>query len=366
MGRATVAQSNGAVLGISPADAAACLTPRRLQLILMPTEACNFRCVYCYESFALKRMKPEVVAGVKALLTRRAPGLRSLVLSWFGGEPTLALDVIDDVMTHAKALERRHPELRVDSDITTNGYLLTESVARRLLDQGVRDYQISLDGPKQHHDRKRVRPGGASTFDRIWGNLVGMKRLSGSFRVTIRLHVDRETADSIPAFLEQIAGEFAGDDRFDLYVRPIARLGGANDETLPVLSKDEASSVVDGLRQSAARLGIRLAGANSGEPICYAAHANSFLVRADGRLNKCTVALDLPTNQVGLIREDGTLELRQSRTLAWMRGLRSGDPGELACPLQGIGAVPGGDRPDQKPFTISLVPAEARVAGGAP
>src|SRR5688572_26691637 len=25
---------------------------RSLQLILMPTEECNFRCVYCYESFA--------------------------------------------------------------------------------------------------------------------------------------------------------------------------------------------------------------------------------------------------------------------------------------------------------------------------
>jgi uncharacterized protein len=277
----------------------------------------------------------------------------------------MALDVIDEVMTHARTLERLYPELRVGSDITTNGYLLSESVARRLLDHGVRDYQISLDGPKRHHDRKRVRPGGASTFDRIWGNLVGLKRLGDSFRVTIRLHVDRESADSIPAFLEEIAREFAGDDRFDLYVRPIARLGGANDEKLPVLSKEEASSVVDGLRRNAASLGIRLAGANSGEPICYAAHGNSFLVRADGRLNKCTVALDLPANQVGVIREDGTLELRQSRALAWMRGLRSGDPGALACPLQGIGAVAGGERLDEKPFTISLVPAEARVAGGA-
>ena len=60
-------------------------------------------------------------------------------------------------------------------------------------------------------------------------------------------------------------------------------------------------------------------------------------MRADGRLNKCTVALDHPANQVGRILEDGTLELDRDRTLAWSRGLDTGDAEELACPLQGIG-----------------------------
>jgi len=37
----------------------------RLQLILLPTEQCNFRCTYCYEDFAIGRMSDAVVAGVK-------------------------------------------------------------------------------------------------------------------------------------------------------------------------------------------------------------------------------------------------------------------------------------------------------------
>ena len=67
-----------------------CLDNRELHLILLPTEACNFRCVYCYESFRLKRMEPWVVEGIKRLLSRRAPDLRALSISWFGGEPPLA------------------------------------------------------------------------------------------------------------------------------------------------------------------------------------------------------------------------------------------------------------------------------------
>ncbi|HEY6572205.1 MAG TPA: hypothetical protein VI198_02705, partial [Candidatus Eisenbacteria bacterium] len=59
-------------------DLQASISPRLLHLILLPTEACNFRCVYCYEAFRLKRMEPSVVAGVKRLLERRAPTLHRL------------------------------------------------------------------------------------------------------------------------------------------------------------------------------------------------------------------------------------------------------------------------------------------------
>jgi len=36
----------------------ATLNPKSLELTLYPTEKCNFRCVYCYEDFALGRMTP--------------------------------------------------------------------------------------------------------------------------------------------------------------------------------------------------------------------------------------------------------------------------------------------------------------------
>ena len=42
-----------------------CLNARVLQLVLLPTEACNFRCVYCFESFEHGPMTPSVVIGIK-------------------------------------------------------------------------------------------------------------------------------------------------------------------------------------------------------------------------------------------------------------------------------------------------------------
>jgi len=312
------------------------VSPLRLHLILMPTEACNFRCVYCYETFALKRMRPDVVTGVKRLLSQRASDLTLLLLSWFGGEPLLAPDIMEDVMGHARGLAARNPDLAIRADATTNGSLLNDAMADRLFAAGVRDFQISLDGPAAWHDRKRVRPGGGATFEGIWRNLLALKTRPERFHVTLRVHVDRDNVDAIPEFLPRLGSEFSGDDRFDLFIRTVSRLGGPRDADLPILSEDESPAILASLRQRAEQLGLKLAGANAGEKICYAAHANSFLVRADGRLNKCTVALESPANQVGRIHEDGTVELTRERVLPWMRGLQSGEAAALACPLRKI------------------------------
>src|SRR5947209_19415198 len=73
------------------------LDPKRLHLILLPTEQCNFRCTYCYEDFSIGRMNPETIQGVKRLIDRRLEGLGFLSVSWFGGEPLLACDIIEDI-----------------------------------------------------------------------------------------------------------------------------------------------------------------------------------------------------------------------------------------------------------------------------
>ena len=324
---------------LSTDDLARSLSNERLHLILMPTEACNFRCVYCYEDFKYRRMEPWVIEAVRRWITSRAPRLRSLHLSWFGGEPLLARGVIRTLMGDAASLAATNPDLLVTSNATTNGYLLTPAVLTELVDLGVTGYQISFDGPREHHDRKRVLAGGGGSFDRIWGNLLAARDVARTFTITIRLHVDRENAEAAPAFLEQVRDAFGGDARFDLYIRGLSRLGGPNDAALPVFERDEGAAVIERVKEHARSLGLTLFEAEPGHSICYAARANSFVVRANGRLNKCTIALEEPSNQVGMLREDGTVDLKPAPMVLWMRGLKSGDAAELKCPMRGISNV---------------------------
>jgi uncharacterized protein len=313
----------------------ASLSNQLLHLILMPTEACNFRCTYCYETFQLKRMQPEIVRGIKSLLSRRAPDLSHLSLAWFGGEPLLALDIMEDILLHVQGLRRRAPGMKLSSDITTNAYFLNRRTFERLLALGVTGYQISFDGPREWHDRKRVLADGSGTFDRIWNHLGAMQEVPDDFSVLVRIHVDAENHQAVPEFIDQFASAFGKDPRFKLFIRTLDRYGGPNDHCLPVLQGERGRAIVAGLRQYASDKGVAIF-STQGIAICYAAKPNSFLVRADGRLNKCTVALDDPGNTVGRLREDGRAEVDSALVNDWMRGFYSGDEESLRCPMKGF------------------------------
>ena len=82
------------------------LSPRRLHLILFPTEQCNFRCVYCYEDFVLGRMSESTISGILSLLSHRAADLDGLQISWFGGEPLAAYDIVTRISELIGSRER--------------------------------------------------------------------------------------------------------------------------------------------------------------------------------------------------------------------------------------------------------------------
>lgn len=330
------------VAGRLDAERRQCVANDQLFLIPMPTEACNFRCTYCYEDFRYRRMEPWVVEAMKRFMSIRAPALRLLEINWFGGEPLTASDIVEDVSRHVQQLLHEHPGMRAKCGMTTNAYLLTAERFRRLLDLGVREYQIAFDGPREWHDRKRVRANGGATFDRVWGNLLATRQAEGPFRIIVRLHVARDNHAACPAFIRDFAKELGADSRYELFIRTLSRLGGPNDACLPVFEEAEGREAVRGLSRLATELGVRHLTIEQHTPVCYAARGNSYVVRANGRLNKCTVALEHPANQVGMLRADGRVDVAAARLQPWMRGFWSGDREELECPMRGL-AEPGNE-----------------------
>lgn len=305
-----------------------------LHLILMPTEKCNFRCTYCYEDFVHGRMARPMIDGIRKLVESRAPGLRSLTFEWFGGEPLLEQPIIEEIQAHVQRLAVEHAPLEFRASMTTNGYFLSPGVLSRLIRLGVSAFQISLDGTVATHDARRRMGDGSGTFDRIWSNLLAARRSDLEFQITLRTHVDRDNHVALPDYLEMLSRELSGDDRFEVYLRPVSRLGGPNDDAIPVLGSREAE-VVEDLRDRAEELGLRLS-APSGPDACYAAAANSFVIRSTGEIAKCTVAFQHPNNRVGRLHADGTATLDNAKINGWVRGLFSGDEKELRCPMKGF------------------------------
>jgi uncharacterized protein len=308
-----------------------------LELTILPTEQCNLRCTYCYEAFEIGHMEDGVVAAIKHLITNRMPELRRLSVDWFGGEPLLAMDVIEEIGGLAQQLADVNPQLEYKGSITTNGVLLTSEYARRLSAVGVRHLHVSLDGPDGVHDRTRRLRGGRGTFGRIQQNLLAIRDSDTDTRVDLRVHVTPANVDTLDAFTEQLIDTFLTDERFTAYFFPIVDLGGPNQGAFPVLSPAEAAAIVRRLtRRVAEAQAHRIAktkGCDSGY-ICYAAKPNAWVIRANGRLARCTVGLEDPQNDIGMILPDGSLDVRTDRMRPWLRGWSDGDALSLHCPYE--------------------------------
>ena len=312
------------------------LNPRHLELTLMPTEECNFRCTYCYEDFSIGQMSPLIQSSLKRFIEQRIDGLRHLNLQWFGGEPLAAKKIIYDISGFAQKLCNNRG-VQFSGAMTTNGYQLSLDVAEKLYALGQRSYQISLDGLGHVHDATRRLASGGGTFDRIYSNLQAIRNSDLQVSVMLRIHVTPDNIDSIKELASLIKDAFLVDPRFSFLLKPIENMGGPNRDSIKILTRDQRNQVLAEIRQIliSDMTGKRLPSAPApSKEICYASRPNAFVIRADGRVQKCTVALSDEHNTVGVLNEDGTILLDGERMKKWMRGYVTGEVSDLRCPAQ--------------------------------
>jgi uncharacterized protein len=269
-------------------------------------------------------MTPEVRQGVRALVERRAPQLKALNVGWFGGEPLYGWEAIEELEPFFNHVALRNG-IALRHHMTTNGYLLTEERATKLLEWGCRHFQITLDGLAAEHDCKRVGRDGSPTYGVIVENLRSLRdRRDESYHVGIRVNFDRDNFSRLGPFMEALSEEFGGDRRFRVHFRAVGKWGGARDEELATCGTGDERAFLRELQSMAGSLGLQQEGgireiAAPGSQACYAARPYSFIVGASGQLMKCTVALyDLPENVVGQLHPDGTLELEDDHMRHWV------------------------------------------------
>jgi uncharacterized protein len=292
-------------------------------------------------------MPQAVISGIFNLVKRRAEkGLKKFRLEFFGGEPLLAWDVVE-VLARGLSEICSINGTEMLGCMTTNAVLLTGSRLEQLVACHVRSFQVTLDGPKAVHDRRRVTRRGEGSFDAVWRSLELLKSAPYPVHVLIRMHFDPTTLEHLlgsAGFVRGVATSFVkDDDRFQLHFHAVGRWGGPKDEETRVFgSSADERTALEQLIDEAIASGCAPAQVvqyrkdaalgESGHMICYAARANAFIIRSDGRVAKCTVAFEDDRNTVGQLLENGDLVVDQSRHLPWLQGLVSGDALALTCP----------------------------------
>lgn len=95
-----------------------------LTLTIAPTMACNFCCPYCYEKGREYITMSETVQDqLTSQLKEKYQHIHELTVSWYGGEPLLAIETIEKLTKKIKSVLPLG--CKYNADMVTNGYKLT-------------------------------------------------------------------------------------------------------------------------------------------------------------------------------------------------------------------------------------------------
>lgn len=160
-----------------------------VNLLIKPASgACNMRCQYCFyaDEMAHRTKSPLSVmdqATMHLLIDRVADFAEgSCTFAFQGGEPTLAgLSYFQEFVRYA-AEKPELQKLDVHYALQTNGYLLDKEWAE-FFHQNHFLIGVSLDGPKDIHDRYRKDSKGDGTYDRILSSIELLKQYEVDFNI---------------------------------------------------------------------------------------------------------------------------------------------------------------------------------------
>ncbi len=180
------------------------------------TYECNFDCVYCYEKFVPSKFTPPKRFSRKMedktieWVSKHIVSGKAFSVFFFGGEPLLEKEKLFRITEKINKLcEKREAKLYVS--ITTNGYLMDKSFVDRLSKYHIRAIQITLDGPREIHDKRRFLKTGEPTFDKIWHNIEYATKVFPPFTITIRTNIDKTNQRYIKELLDVVKNSSFGD-----------------------------------------------------------------------------------------------------------------------------------------------------------
>jgi uncharacterized protein len=185
-------------------------------------------------------------------------------------------------------------------EIITNGWLLDDEMARRLAAAGIREAQVTLDGPEPIHDARRRLPDGRGTYARI---LRGIEETAEHVKVTIRVNLDRRNEAAAPELLEDLDRR-ALLDRVWVYFAPVLEdVSGCAGTHGRCFASSEFPGKLAALHERLFAEGrVQVAYPEvAGGSACGADSVLSFVVGPDGSLFQCWEDLADPTASVGSV-----------------------------------------------------------------
>lgn len=325
---------------------------QRPTYVIMPTYNCNLRCSYCFQDHMrtndayrhlLKEMTPEMLdrifsgmAQIEEYHDVRDSSGKNIGL--FGGEPLLAGNrpMLEYLMKKAG---------RADFWAVTNGTQI-DQLADLIGPGKIATLQITLDGPREEHDKRRIGADGSGTFDKIAENIE--LALGLATKIQIRLNIDRLNIEHLPALARDVVDRgWHENPLFSAYTAPITASNAQTsrkttfdswelDQAMQELQENHPELEViyrpdEGIRTRAAQIFHRQEQmAPQLKPSFCGAHTQMYIFDPLGDVYACWEKTGDAKIRIARLGEDG-IEFRHEQIRSWRTRTVASNPACRKC-----------------------------------
>lgn len=184
---------------------------------ILPTTACNARCYYCFEQGCkTETMTQQTAHSLVEFIVRNCGGNRLVSLMWFGGEPTIATDRIDQICQ-----ELKDARIQYVSRMSTNGYLFDEDlVAKAIKLWHLQEVQICVDGTEISYNKTKAFVGITDNpYRRVMRNIGSLIR--SEVHVRLRMNFDLANYQEFSDLVEEVSQLFGQSNYLHVMAHPV-------------------------------------------------------------------------------------------------------------------------------------------------
>jgi radical SAM additional 4Fe4S-binding domain len=274
-------------------------------LIILPTLNCNFSCWYCIQDHVQSVMSLETIEKVKRHIDKIIfeERITELHIEWFGGEPFMNFkEVIEPISKYAieKCKNANIPFLNA---ATTNGYYLDSKLNPKLQENMFKRFHITLDGPRDSHNKIKFQNGLESAFDRTLENINNILNFNKESSIILRINYTRENLN------EEIVNQVSEHIKLENRNRVLVILKKVWQENATGLTEK-----LELVRKQFKKCNFTVQELDVIYDFipCYANRKNYLAVNYNGSVVKCTAHDDLYSkNPPGKLNDDGSVSWRE-------------------------------------------------------
>lgn len=262
-------------------------------LIVNPTINCNFKCWYCYEEHYPSQMLPKTISAVNKFVANTINKHNNFRLSFFGGEPLLYYkQVISPIIKNTRDLSYCN-KTKLYVDITSNGYLLSDSIISELKFLPELRFQITLDGGPKVHNCTRFVNKKIGSYKKIIENVT--KLVQNGIKVTLRINCTKSNINSVTEIPLSFTNLTKSEK--DLIQVDLQKVWQETDDI-----ENEIDQVIAIFKDAGFKISHKLLG-----PFCYGDLKNSAMINYNGDVYKCTAVNFARNERDGHLCDNGQI-----------------------------------------------------------